>query len=115
MAATSYVPSPELSLDVEKNPDATIVRGTGKITLSSADYFQATIRQLIPEAKRIVLDLTAVEYIDSTGLGALVSVYMAAGRANCVLELSNPKQRVRDLLNLTKLASVFEGHHFGGL
>lgn len=115
MAATSYVPSPELTLDVEKTADATTVRGTGKIILASADYFQGTIRQLIPETKRIVLDLTGVEYIDSTGLGALVSVYMAAGRAQCILELSNPKQRVRDLLNLTKLASVFEGHTFGGL
>lgn len=113
--AASFVPNPELELTTEKNADETIVRGTGKITAATADHFQTTIRGIIPGSKRIVLDLTGVEYIDSTGLGALVSVYMAAGRANCELELANPKPRVRDLLHLTKLASVFEGHNFGGL
>jgi anti-sigma B factor antagonist len=113
--AASFVPSPELELTTEKNADETIVRGTGKITSATADYFQSTIRGIIPGSKRIVLDLTGVEYIDSSGLGALVSVYMAAGRAQCELELANPKPRVRDLLKITKLASVFEGHQFGGL
>jgi anti-sigma B factor antagonist len=115
MAASSFVPVPELKLNSEGNADETIVRGTGKITSATADLFQTTIRGLIPETKRIVLDLTDVEYIDSSGLGALVSVYMAAGRAHCDLELANPKQRVRDLLKITKLASVFEGHYLGGL
>ena len=114
MAANS-IPSPELELTVERNADETTVRGTGKITSATADYFQTTIRGAIPGNKRIVLDLTGVEYIDSSGLGALVSVYLAAGKAQCELELANPKPRVRDLLKITKLASVFEGHHFGGL
>src|ERR1700730_6859511 len=98
-----------------KNADEITVRGTGKITAATADLFQTTIRGLIPDAKRIVLDLTGLEYIDSAGLGALVSVYMAAGRAHCELELANPKPRVRDLLKITKLATIFEGHQFGGL
>jgi anti-sigma B factor antagonist len=114
MAASSN-PSPELELTVEKNADVATVRGTGKITAASTDYFQTTIRNAIPGNKRIVLDLTGVEYIDSSGLGALVSVYMAAGKAHCELELANPKPRVRDLLNITKLATIFEGHQFGGL
>jgi anti-sigma B factor antagonist len=113
--AASSIPNEQLELSTEKNGDETIVRGTGKITAATADHFQSTIRGVIPGAKRIVLDLTGVEYIDSSGLGALVSVYMAAGRAHCELELANPKPRVRDLLNLTKLASIFEGHQFGGL
>jgi anti-sigma B factor antagonist len=114
MAAGSN-PSPELELTVEKNADEATIRGTGKITAASTDYFQTTIRNAIPGSKRIVLDLTGVEYIDSSGLGALVSVYMAAGKAHCELELANPKPRVRDLLNITKLATIFEGHQFGGL
>jgi hypothetical protein len=40
---------------------------------------------------------------------------MAAGRSQCELELANPKPRVRDLLNLTKVSSIFENHQFGGL
>jgi anti-sigma B factor antagonist len=115
MAASSSIPAPELELTTESNAGETIVRGTGKINLTTAGLLQSTVRQLIPDNKRIVLDLTAVEYIDSTGLGALVSVYLAASKANCELEISNPKPRVRDLLKITKLASVFEGHHGGGI
>ena len=113
--AASSIPIPELELNTENNADEITVRGTGKITAATADYFQTTIRRLIPDTKRIVLDLTGVEYIDSSGLGALVSVYMAAGRAHCELELANPKPRVRDLLKITKLSTIFEGHQFGGL
>ena len=118
MAASSPVFSLDLRLDTEKNPDKIVVRGVGKITAASSNLLQNTIRGLIPETKLIVLDLTGVDYIDSSGLGALVSIYMAASRAQCVLELANPKQRLRDLFKITKLASVFEGHgenYFGGM
>jgi anti-sigma B factor antagonist len=113
--AASAIPSPELELTIEKNAEETTVRGIGKITSVTADYFQTAIRGAIPGNKRIVLDLTGVEYIDSSGLGALVSVYLAAGKAQCELELANPKPRVRDLLKITKLSSIFEGHQFAGL
>lgn len=115
MAASSSIPAPELEFTMEKNAGETVIHGTGKINSTSAALLQTTVRQLIPDNKRIVLDLTGVDYIDSTGLGALVSVYLAAGKANCELEISNPKPRVRDLLKITKLASVFEGHHGGGI
>jgi anti-sigma B factor antagonist len=114
MAATP-IPTPELELITEKNAGETIVHGHGKINATTAGQLQTSVRQLIPGSTRIVLDLTDVEYIDSTGLGVLVSVYLAASRANCELEISNPRPRVRDLLKITKLASVFEGHHGGGL
>jgi len=118
MAASPAVPTSELQLSTEKKSEETIVRGAGKITSATADLLQSTIRGLIPGAKRIVLDLTDVNYVDSSGLGALVTVYMAASRANCDLELANPKQRIRDLFKVTNLASVFEGHgenYFGGM
>jgi anti-sigma B factor antagonist len=118
MAVSPVVPTPELQLSTEKKPEETIVHGVGQITSATSDLLQSTIRGLIPGAKRIVLDLAEVNYIDSSGLGALVSVYMAASRAQCDLELANPKPRIRDLFKMTRLASVFEGHgenYFGGL
>jgi anti-anti-sigma factor len=117
MAASPVVPTPELRLDTEKTAEEAIVHGAGKINSATSELFQTTIRELIPQNKKIVLDLTRVEHIDSTGLGALVSVYLAAGRAECVLELANPKQRLRDLFKMTKLDSIFGSygeHHFGG-
>ena len=118
MAASPVVPTPELQLSTEKKSDEIIVHGTGKITSATSDLLQSTIRGLIPGAKRIVLDLAEVNYVDSSGLGALVSVYMAASRAQCNLELANPKPRIRDLFKITNLASVFEGHganYFDGM
>jgi len=118
MAANPVVPTRELQLSTEKKSEETIVHGTGKITSATSDLLQSTLRGLIPGAKRIVLDLTEVDYIDSSGLGALVSVYVAASKAHCDLELANPKSRIKDLFKMTKLGSVFEGHgesHYGGM
>lgn len=116
--AANPIPTPELHLTTEQKADGVLIHGSGKINSSTADILQSTIRAAIPGNKRIVLDLTGIEYVDSTGLGTLVSVYMAANRAHCVLEISNPRQRVRDLLKITKLASIFEGtgeNYFGGM
>ncbi len=107
--AANPVPVPELQLTTEKNGDEVVVRGSGRITASSTEQLQTTIRSLIPSANRIVLDLSEVNYIDSSGLGALVSVYLSASKAHCELEMANPKQRIRDLFKLSRLSTVFEG------
>jgi hypothetical protein len=56
---------------------------------------------LFPGRKRIVLSLKDVHYIDSSGIGVLVSVHMAAGKAKSVLELTHLQPRIRDLFELT--------------
>jgi len=110
MAADPAIPTPTLKLATEKTPDATIVHCVGRLTSSTNSLLQETVRSLIPENKRIVLDLTEVDYIDSSGLGALVAVYVSARRANCKIDLVNLGHRIKDLLRITRLASLFEGH-----
>jgi len=115
MAASPSVPR-LLQLTTEHGSEQVTVRCIGRITSETAADFQDTIRELVPETKKIVLDLTGVDYVDSSGLGALVSVYTHASRSECLVELANPKQRIRDLFKITKLSSVFEGsgmEHFG--
>jgi anti-sigma B factor antagonist len=115
MAASPSVPR-LLQLTTEKGSEQIIVRCVGRITSDTAADFQDTIRGLIPGTKKIVLDLTGVDYVDSSGLGALVNIYMHATRSESVVELANPKQRISDLFKMTKLSSVFEGsgmEHFG--
>ena len=112
MAANPVIRAPELKLETEKKDSQTTVRATGRITSATSATLENTLRDLIAEGKRVVLDLTNVDYVDSAGLGALVSVYTHARRANCDLEIANPKQRIRDLFNRSGLASVFEGHSF---
>jgi len=112
MAANPVIRAPEFTLETEKKELETTVRAAGRITLVPSARLENALRDLIPEGKRIVLDLSNVDYIDSAGLGALVSVYMHARRTNCALEVANPSQRIRDLLNRSGLASVFEARSF---
>lgn len=108
--AASPIPIPELKLETVRSSEETLIRCTGRITSTSSGSLQTTVRGLIPEAKRVVLDLTDVNYMDSSGLGALVSVYLSAKRQHCELRLINLNQRLKELFRITKLASVFEGH-----
>ena len=106
--AANPIPRPqELRLEPEKKASETFVRATGRITSSTSATFENTLRDLVSTSKRVVLDLTNVEYIDSSGLGSLVAVYMHASRTGCELELANPKTRVRDLFSRSGLAAFF--------
>lgn len=62
-------------------------------------------------AKRIVLNLGDVNYIDSGGLGTLVALHTTAHNAGGTIKLANLTKRVGDLLQVTKLLTVFEVHN----
>jgi len=106
--AAHPVPRPdELTLEPEKRTSETFVRATGRITSSTSATFENTLRDVVSNNKRVVLDLTNVDYIDSSGLGSLVAVYMHASRTKCELELTNPKTRIKDLFSRSGLTSFF--------
>ena len=108
----SATPGPisELNLETTKSPEETIVRCAGKITSGSSGVLQTTVRGLFPETKCVVLDLTNVSYMDSSGLGAIAGLFFSAKRQNSRLKLINLNQRLQELFRLTKMATVFEGH-----
>jgi anti-anti-sigma factor len=108
------VPTSRLKLDVHTVEDATVVRLSGRLTADAAATFKEQVRALIPQTKRLVLDLSDVAYMDSSGLGAVVGVYVTAKKAGCDLQLINLSKRVRELLGLTNVLSVFEttGQYF---
>jgi len=108
MSATP-IPISELTLEAVTTPEEILVRCSGRITSRTSDMFQTKVRSLIPETSCVVLDLTDVNQIDSSGLGALVSVYLSARRRGCALKLINLSQRLQELFRITKLSSVFEG------
>ena len=68
----SNVPTSRLKLDVHTTEDATVVRLSGKLTRDDAATFKEQVKGLIPQTKRLVLDLSDVAYMDSSGLGAVV-------------------------------------------
>jgi anti-sigma B factor antagonist len=87
-----------------------IVDFSGKITLGEGS---ATLRRMIRELidqghRRIVLNLADVDYIDSSGIGELVSGYTTVRNAEGELKLLYLTKRVHDLLQITRLFTVFD-------
>lgn len=66
------------------------------------------VKKAIPENKKIILNLGDVNYIDSGGLGTIVSLYTTARSAGGSVKLANLTKRVGDLLQVTKLLTVFD-------
>ena len=101
------------NLQISTREDAVIVRCVGRLTVEHAEILKNHVKSLIPNKKRIILDLEGVTQMDSSGLGALVSLYVSARKANCDLLVVNYSKSVRHLLGLTNLLSVFEaaGRH----
>jgi anti-anti-sigma factor len=109
MAANRAAPMPELTLFTEKMPSETVVRCSGKIDSSTTDLLKATVRSLMLENQTVVLDLSNVRYVDSSGLGALVGLYISSRRTSCSLKLRNATDRLKEPLNITRLTQFFEG------
>ncbi len=88
----------------------TVLDLSGRITLGEGSVqLRDAIRDLIAKGQhRILLDLGEVSYIDSSGLGELVSAYTTAKNQGATLKLLKLTKKVHDLLQLTKLYTVFE-------
>lgn len=67
-----------------------------------------TVKKLLAQNPKVVLNLREVNYIDSGGLGTLVSLFTTARSAGGALKLASLTQRVDDLLQVTKLVTIFE-------
>ena len=88
----------------------TVVDCSGKITLGDGSaLLRKTIRGLLDEARtKILLNLADVDYIDSSGIGELVSGFTAVKSSGGELKLLHLTKKVKDLLQLTRLYTVFE-------
>jgi len=98
----------ELQLKIEKMPKVNVVRCTGKVMIETWPLFSTTVRELIPEGKPIRVDLSDVDLVDSTGIGAFVSVWAAAKKSGCDLKFMKPNKRVQDIVEITRLQDLFE-------
>ena len=63
---------------------------------------------MLTTSRQVVLNLAGVDYIDSSGLGTLVGVYSSARAGGADIKLTGVGQRLRDVLQITKLVTVFE-------
>jgi len=66
------------------------------------------VKKLLSESPQLVMNLREVNHIDSGGLGTLVSLYTTARNAGGAVKLASLSKRVGDLLQVTKLLTIFE-------
>jgi anti-sigma B factor antagonist len=99
--------------EVEKSGDPTTGRVTtikchGRLVSDTAAEIKEVVKPVIKSGGRIVLDLTEVSYLDSSGLGTLVGLKVSAiNEGYCTLELVNLSPRVKELLRITNLKQLF--------
>jgi anti-sigma B factor antagonist len=93
--------------------DVTILDIAGNVTLDTAATFRDTVRRLADEGKKkLLLNMEGVHYIDSSGIGELVSAYTTVRNCGGILKMMTLRKKPRDLLLITKLYTVYET--FGG-
>jgi len=90
--------------------DVVVIDVSGRITLGEgSSNLREGIRELLAKGNRkILLNLGEVSYIDSSGIGELVSAFTSSANQAGQLKLLNLTKRVKDLLQITKLYTVFE-------
>ena len=101
--------------------DVVIVDLSGKVTLGDGGdvvlkdeislFQQNRIQSLLQQGqKHVLLNLSEVSYVDSAGLGQIVQSYATVMKSGGSLKLLNVTKRIKDLLSITKLLTVFECH-----
>jgi anti-sigma B factor antagonist len=92
--------------------DVTVIDVSGRIVLGDgSNIIRDEIRALTGKGdKKVLLNLGDVTYIDSSGIGELVTGYTTMANAGGTLKLLSLTKRVRDLLQITKLYTVFDVH-----
>ncbi len=99
-----------LTIDNREVGHVTIVDVQGRIVLGDEiGDLRAAVRRLVAQGKKkIILNLAAVDYIDSSGVGELVGCFTTVRNAGGELKLLNLSKKVHDILNVTKLYTVFD-------
>ena len=99
-----------MKTSTRKVDNVTIVDLSGRITLGEGSVvLRDTVRDLIAKGdKKILLNLGEVTYIDSSGIGELVSAFTTVRNQGGELKLLNLTKKVHDLLQITKLYTVFD-------
>lgn len=100
----------ELNISERQAGDVTILDMSGKVTIGEGSVaLRNTIRRLLGEGKKnILLNVGDVGYVDSSGIGELVSSFTAVNKESGTLKLLNLTQKIQDLLAITKLLTVFD-------
>ena len=102
-----------MQLDERMAGDVVIITVAGDITLNKGGDVQLKdkVQSLLQQGrKNLLIDLSSVSYVDSAGLGELVHAYATTKNRGGALKLLNVTKRLKDLLVITRLLTVFDTH-----
>lgn len=98
-----------MNINERKLDDVTILDIEGNLAREENSQFRTRVAAIINAgARKLVLNLTNVSHMDSSGLGELISCYASMQKFGGSLKLLNPNHRLENLLVITKLITVFE-------
>ena len=109
----SSAPGTTFNYQIEETKDerdfpTTTIKCQGKLISENTDEIRKLVQPLIQRGGRIALDFSDLQYLDSSGLGAIVGLKVSAiNRGLCVLELRNLTPRVKELLRISNLLQLF--------
>jgi anti-sigma B factor antagonist len=106
--APDTISTGSLTLVMSNVPDAAIVQCRGTLTLENHEFLKRQVKAMIACNARIVLDLSDLTRMDSSGLGTIVGLYVSAKAGGCNLDFVNLNKQIRELLKLSNLLSIFE-------
>jgi anti-sigma B factor antagonist len=102
-----------MNIDQKVTGDVMVVKVNGDITLNQGGdvLLKDKIQSLLQQGhKKLVLDLGGVSYVDSAGLGQLVQIHSTAKSNGGSLRIANVTKKLKDLLVVTKLVTVFDSY-----
>jgi anti-anti-sigma factor len=85
-----------------------ILTCAGRLNAEVAQEFKTKVKALLSPTARIVLDMGGVTHVDSSGLGAVVSVYASAKTIGCQFQICSLTESVKKIFGLTKVLGAFE-------
>jgi anti-sigma B factor antagonist len=109
MAGNNAVSSgPGFRVQRKESEDCTILECSGRLTSESVPLLKDAMRKACERKMRIVLDLKEVPMMDSSGLGAVVTLHVSARTRGCRLEVVNASKQILELFSITNVLSLFE-------
>ena len=101
----------------KESADGWVVECFGRLTSENVPLLKEEMHQACGRRGRIVLDLKEVPVMDSSGLGAVVTLHVSARTRGCKLEVVNASKQIRELFSVTNVLALFEpvGRHGGKL
>lgn len=100
--------SNDFQMEVEQRGEAAVVRLAGSIHMNACEQLQSELIRLIDRpTRKLVVDLSALRFICSLGLGALVAAHLRSRHHKGAIRLVSPDPSIRALLEITKLVKIF--------